>query len=133
MLTKATKITNKRMKKALKSSKEVPQPVASYEALNELVPPAKRPQHKVGLMGVFGQKVDTIEWAKKEIPRLDREIMAARKNLPNLEAAGSAFVELNLQLGAHVLTQCVSYHEPLAMTDKWTEVAPDDVIVRARL
>lgn len=31
-------------------------------------------------------------------------------------------------MGAHVLAQCVSYHEPLKMSDKWIEVAPDDII-----
>jgi hypothetical protein len=41
---------------------------------------------------------------------------------------GSAFVQCNLQMGAHVLAQCVSYHEPLKMSQKWIEVAPDDII-----
>lgn len=31
-------------------------------------------------------------------------------------------------MGAHVLAQCVSYHEPLKMSQKWIEVSPDDII-----
>ncbi|KAL0959979.1 hypothetical protein HGRIS_011638 [Hohenbuehelia grisea] len=32
-----------------------------------LVPRDKRPQHKLGFLGLLGQKVDTIEWAREEI------------------------------------------------------------------
>ncbi|KAI0696365.1 hypothetical protein BC835DRAFT_1305678 [Cytidiella melzeri] len=41
---------------------------------------------------------------------------------------GSAFIQCNLQMGAHVLAQCVSHHQPLAMLEKWYEVSPKDVI-----
>lgn len=58
---------------------------------------------------------------------------------------GSAFIQCNLQMGAHVLAQCVSYHQvslfftslncvvltfsqPLMMSNKWIEVAPKDVV-----
>ena len=119
---KATKLAKKRQEKGGHSSSVMPQ---SYD---DIVPASKRPRHRPG---VFRWRVDTIGWAKEEIVRLDGIMEKARNDLSNVEAVGSAFIELNLQLGAHVLTQCVSYHEPLAMVDKWTEVAPGDVIVRA--
>lgn len=37
---------------------------ASHEFLNELVPVEKRPTHKLGFLGLFGKKVDTIDWCK---------------------------------------------------------------------
>ena len=40
----------------------------------------------------------------------------------------SAFIQCNLQMGAHVLAQCISYHQPLMMSEKWIEVSPKDVI-----
>lgn len=39
-------------------------PPASMELLNELVPPTKRPMHRIGLLGCLGTKVDTVEWCK---------------------------------------------------------------------
>ncbi|KAB5591080.1 hypothetical protein CTheo_5492 [Ceratobasidium theobromae] len=87
-----------------------------------------RPTHRLGRMPFMGQTVDTFDWCKSEIVRLTGEINESRKGLPQGKPHGSAFVQCNLQMGAHVLAQCVSYHEPLQMSTKWIEVAPDDII-----
>ncbi|KAG6898143.1 hypothetical protein C0992_004859 [Termitomyces sp. T32_za158] len=100
---------------------------ASRELLNELVPPAQRPRHRVGLLG-FGNKVDTIDWCKDEIIRLNVRIKEERANFVEGKSLGSAFVRCNLQIGAHVLAQCLSYHEPLKMYDKWMEANPKDIV-----
>jgi hypothetical protein len=72
-----------------------------------------RPSHRLRFHGIpwVGVKVDTIEWAKKEIPRLNDEIARARMELPNAKPHGAAMIMCNLQMGAHVLAQCTSYHE----------------------
>ncbi|KAJ3756725.1 DUF221 family protein [Lentinula raphanica] len=67
----------------------------SLKLLDELVPLKKRPQHRTGAFGVFGEKMDTIEWCK---------------------------------IGAHILAQCVSYHQVLQMNDKFIETHPDDIV-----
>ncbi|EJD51988.1 DUF221-domain-containing protein [Auricularia subglabra TFB-10046 SS5] len=128
VLRRATKVQNTRAKTALEKGVDVPYPAATRALLDELVPPGKRPQHRLGMLGLVGKKVDTIEWAKAVIPDLDRRISAARHDLPHVEPAGSAFIEFNLQIGAHVMDQCVSYHEPLKMADKWVEVAAEDIV-----
>jgi hypothetical protein len=87
-----------------------------------------RPTHRLGWIPFVGQKVDTIDWCTKEIARLNVEIEKLRETLPECPPQGSAFVQCNLQMGAHVLAQCTSYHEPLYMAQKWIEVAPEDVI-----
>ncbi|CAE6449878.1 unnamed protein product [Rhizoctonia solani] len=87
-----------------------------------------RPTHRLGRIPFVGQKVDTFDWCKTEIARLNDEINEKRKGLPECEPHGSAFIQCNLQMGAHVLAQCVSYHEPLKMSQKWIEVSPDDII-----
>ncbi|KAJ1304283.1 hypothetical protein OPQ81_005443 [Rhizoctonia solani] len=87
-----------------------------------------RPTHRLGWVPLIGQKVDTFDWCKTEIARLNDEIKEKRKALPNCKPHGSAFIQCNLQMGAHVLAQCVSYHEPLKMSQKWIEVAPEDII-----
>jgi len=39
-------------------------PPASRALLDELVPPTSRPRHNTGFVGLFGPKVDTIDWYK---------------------------------------------------------------------
>ena len=87
-----------------------------------------RPTHRLGWIPFIGQRVDTIDWCTKEIVRLNVEIDKLRETLPDCLPQGCAFVQCNLQMGAHVLAQCVSYHEPLTMAEKSIEVAPEDVI-----
>ncbi|KAG8729091.1 hypothetical protein FRC11_009507 [Ceratobasidium sp. 423] len=87
-----------------------------------------RPTHRLGWIPFVGQKVDTFDWCKTEIDRLNGEIRERRKGLSECKPHGSAFIQCNLQMGAHVLAQCVSYHEPLKMSQKWVEVSPDDLI-----
>lgn len=79
----------------------------------------KRPTHRLGFHGIpwIGEKVDTIEWCKKEIPRLTEEITRARQDLPNAKPHGAAMIMCNLQMGAHVLAQCTSYHEVRALSE----------------
>ncbi|TFK46380.1 DUF221-domain-containing protein [Heliocybe sulcata] len=105
-------------------------PPPSQEFLGDLVPENKRPKHRLGVLGKvgLGRKVDTIEWCKEEISRLNNEIEEGRRTLGERKSLGSAFVQCNLQIGAHVLAQCVSYHEPLLMGDKYIEVSPKDMI-----
>ncbi|KAI0340297.1 DUF221-domain-containing protein [Trametopsis cervina] len=91
-----------------------------------------RPHHRLGFLGLWGRKVDTVEWCKDEIARLNKSIDEKRKKLSEdatkPKPMGSAFIQCNLQMGAHVLAQCVSHHQPLAMAEKWIEVSPKDVI-----
>lgn len=87
-----------------------------------------RPTHRLSSIPCMGERVDTIHWCTQEISRLNKEISEARKGLDQCEPHGSAFVQCEYQIGAHVLAQCVSYHEPLFMSQKWIEVSPEDVI-----
>ncbi|EKM57367.1 uncharacterized protein PHACADRAFT_194921 [Phanerochaete carnosa HHB-10118-sp] len=94
--------------------------------------PKKRPHHRLGFMGLFGKKVDTIKWCMDEISKLNKSIEEKRGALAQADKMpkplGSAFIQCNLQMGAHVLAQCVSYHKPLMMAEKFIEVSPKDVI-----
>ncbi|TFK44505.1 hypothetical protein BDQ12DRAFT_701964 [Crucibulum laeve] len=107
---------------------EMTVPPASHAFLDELVPPNKRPTHHTGLLGLFGPKVDTIDWCKDDIARLNAAIKDSREHLTQGKFLGSAFIRCNIQMGAHVLAQCVSYHEPLTMYDKWMEAHPKDIV-----
>ncbi|KAG9007929.1 hypothetical protein FRB93_006948 [Tulasnella sp. JGI-2019a] len=91
-----------------------------------------RPTHRIGKIppvgGLYGKKVDTIDWCKDEIVRLTALITGARRDLHRNEAQGSAFIQCNLQMGAQILSQVVIANQPLRMVDKWVDVAPDDVV-----
>ncbi|KAJ7141507.1 hypothetical protein C8R44DRAFT_604374 [Mycena epipterygia] len=100
----------------------------SRELLDELVPLDVRPKHRIGFLGLFGRKVETIPWCTDEIAKLNGEIHDARQHIVKGKFLGSVFIRCNLQLGAHVLAQCVSYHRPLAMKDKWMETSPKDIV-----
>lgn len=41
-----------------------PVDAAKIDALIAQVPPNKRPRHRLGFLGLWGRKVDTIEWCK---------------------------------------------------------------------
>lgn len=60
-------------------------------------------------------------YAQDEIARLNgsiedkrTELFGTGKDAPR--PLGSAFIQCNLQMGAHVLAQCVSYHEVCLVT-----------------
>jgi len=84
---------------------------------------------------------------------LNAKVKEAREHIVQGRFLGSAFIRCNLQMGAHVLAQCVSYHEvsfgielylfehkdvclrllldidqPLMMYDKWMEANPKDIV-----
>ncbi|KAJ7187941.1 DUF221 family protein [Mycena filopes] len=98
------------------------------ELLDELVPVEARPKHRIGFLGLFGRKVETIPWCTEEISKLNHELGEARKHIVKGKFLGSVFIRCNLQLGAHVLAQCTSYHKPLAMRHKWMETSPKDIV-----
>jgi hypothetical protein len=49
---------------ALNISGQLAIPPLTRAFLDELVPPAKRPHHRIGFMGLIGAEVDTIDWCK---------------------------------------------------------------------
>ncbi|KAJ7085862.1 DUF221 family protein [Mycena crocata] len=127
-------LAHRKMQKKMKHDKEhgpttleLPA-AATRELLDELVPVKARPKHRIGFLGLFGRKVETIPWCTAEIAKLNGEIDAARQHIVKGKFLGSVFIRCNLQLGAHVLAQCVSYHRPLAMKDKWMETSPKDIV-----
>ncbi|RXW15422.1 hypothetical protein EST38_g10427 [Candolleomyces aberdarensis] len=107
---------------------ELVKPEPSMDLLNELVPVAQRPRHRTGLLGLAGSNVETIEWCKNEIARLNEAIKEKRKEQVEGKFMGSAFIRCNLQMGAHILSQCLSYHEPMRMYKKWLEAHPKDIV-----
>ncbi|KAG8772277.1 hypothetical protein FRC12_003145 [Ceratobasidium sp. 428] len=146
---------NDTVAKALKKGKDattvkpvVPDDVESSPHLTDrLVPRNQRPSHRLppfkwlpfGLP-FMGQKVDTIEWSRREVVEAEKELMEGRRKLAadvnnvgvdmgeNYPPLNSAFILFNQQIGAHIVAQITVHNEPYRMTEKYTEVAPADVI-----
>ncbi|TFK25546.1 DUF221-domain-containing protein [Coprinopsis marcescibilis] len=139
VLSHATKIWRKKVKAHTRANRkkandeesnaalQLTKPTPSFALLNELVPDKHRPKHRTGLLGILGTKVDTINHCKEEIRKINVSIKELREQSPG-KFLGSAFIRCNLQMGAHILTQCVSYHEPLFMYNKWMEAHPKDIV-----
>ncbi|KIM46819.1 hypothetical protein M413DRAFT_16459 [Hebeloma cylindrosporum] len=172
------------------------------------VPESDRPTHKLGSIPFFGQKVDSINWAREEIvectrlleekrayinaadehgspepttegdelegsaldeegnPRLRKSetklnpLVAGRQAVDAVEGVAkgavsgvakgaqavkgrvvgsggaegeypplnSAFITFNKQISAHLAVQVLPHHEPYRMSNRYIEVAPEDVI-----
>ncbi|QRW10341.1 tranport-associated late exocytosis protein [Ceratobasidium sp. AG-Ba] len=119
---------------------------ATPHLADKLVPRDQRPTHRLpaGFMPFalpfIGQKVDTIEWARKEVVEAEKELAEGRRKLAedvanvgvdmdeNYPPLNSAFILFNQQIGAHIAAQITVHNEPYRMAEKYTEVAPADVI-----
>ncbi|KAJ7595058.1 DUF221 family protein [Mycena floridula] len=103
-------------------------PPPSQDLMDELLPPGKRPTHRIGFLGLFGPKVDTVRHCREEIVRLNASIKEQREAMGKQKFMGTVFIRCNFQAGAHILAQVLNYHEPLMMDKKWIETSPADIV-----
>ncbi|KAK4698531.1 calcium permeable stress-gated cation channel, partial [Phenoliferia sp. Uapishka_3] len=140
LLKKAAKTILSETKATAKANKKGvdPPPPADIEAdpseISRYVAKKDRPQHKLGLFGLIGKKVDTIDWAREEIATTHKLIGEQRTVLrgPDAQeyfpAQSAAFIAFNSQIAAHLFAQSLVHHAPLRMSDRYLEVDQDDVI-----
>jgi hypothetical protein len=89
---------------------------------------AKRPTMRTGKIPFTGQKVDTVEWAIDEIAKTNSELEERRSDIHSFKPKTSAFILFNDQIAAHMFAQCLAHEQPLAMSGRFINVSPDDVI-----
>ncbi|KAL8839914.1 MAG: hypothetical protein Q9176_004141 [Flavoplaca citrina] len=77
---------------------------------------------------LVGAKVDTIDYCRKEVARLNVEIEQDQKEPEKFPLMNSAFIQFNHQVAAHMACQSISHHTPQQMTPRIVEISPDDVI-----
>ena len=77
---------------------------------------------------LLGKKVDTIDYCRKEVARLNVEIEQDQSDPERFPLMNSAFVQFNHQVAAHMACQSVSHHIPNQMAPRMVEISPDDVI-----
>lgn len=77
---------------------------------------------------LLGEKVDTIDYCRKELARLNLEIEVDQQHPEGFPLMNSAFIQFNHQVAAHMACQAVSHHLPKQMAPRVVEISPDDVI-----
>lgn len=119
----------------------------SLPLVDQLVPRSKRPTFRqkpkwapfgLGWLGI-GQKIDKIDWARKEIVLCSEALERGRQQLRNdvissgaeedyYPPLSSAFIHFNKQIAAHMAYQCLTHNRPYRMAERYIEQAPENVI-----
>lgn len=100
-----------------------------YEALPDAVKKSIRPRHKPHVSPLNG-KVDSIEWLREKIKEEEAEIEDARKSheIGDTNGAAAVFVEFNTCAEAQRACQQVATSNLLALSPRYTNVTPNEVI-----
>lgn len=131
--SKLQKIAFKKIKKGkIEGSNVEKDAELSPDVTDKYVTKKERPTHKLGALGCFGQKVDTIEWCQEEIPRLTKELdekrKAAETDFETYKPSAAAFILFNTQIAAHIAAKSQAHHNPYRMANHFTGAHPLDVI-----
>ncbi|KAI1750044.1 hypothetical protein F4782DRAFT_532935 [Xylaria castorea] len=132
---KLLKLANAARIKAVKKGAADERAIAPADAesgslADRWVSPKKRPSHKLGFLGLIGQKVDTITWCRTElerlIPAVQKDQEAYREG--KYKKINSVFVEFTNQADAESAYQVLAHHQALQMTPKYIGVTPGEVV-----
>lgn len=131
---KLLKTVNKERIKATKKkgSEEAPQDhdVEQGSIAARWITDKQRPSHRLGLLGLIGKKVDTIEWGRSELHELVPKIetVQAEYIAGNYKKHNAVFIEFHNQSDAQAAFQVVTHHHALHMSPKLIGVKPEEVI-----
>ncbi|KAL0933281.1 DUF221 domain-containing protein [Colletotrichum truncatum] len=132
---KLIKLANAARLKAIKngaSAEKTPpaQDPESGDVAARWIPQKQRPTHRLGLLGLVGKKVDTIEWCRSELQRLVPAVEAAQAEYRAGKAKKipAVFVEFFTQSDAQAAYQVTTHHQALQMTPKYIGIQPTEVI-----
>ncbi|KAK2624505.1 hypothetical protein QTJ16_006455 [Diplocarpon rosae] len=94
------------------------------------IPTKKRPTHKLGALGLFGEKVDSINWCRTRLETLIPQVEAAQASYlaGETKAVGSVFIEFVHQSDAQAAFQTLSHHQALHMSPRYIGINPNEVI-----
>ncbi|KEF55528.1 uncharacterized protein A1O9_08278 [Exophiala aquamarina CBS 119918] len=137
--TKLIKLANDARLKSVKGKSPEQRPGPDVDAADDYgadsgsaaarwVSPKNRPTHR--LKPLIGKKVDTINWCREEIARLNPLIDADQTKYRAGEARprNAVFVEFWNQTQAQAAFQMVAHHQPLHMAPRVVGLSPEEVV-----
>ncbi|KAI8961647.1 DUF221-domain-containing protein [Daldinia sp. FL1419] len=129
-LANAERIKSAKKDGAKNEKIEAPLDAESGSLAARWVPEKKRPTHRLGLLGLVGKKVDTINWCRAELERLIPAVEAgqAEYRTGGNKKIPSVFIEFYRQADAESAFQVLSHHQALQMTPKYIGVTPGEVV-----
>jgi hypothetical protein len=94
------------------------------------IPTKKRPTHKLGKFGLYGHKVDSINWCRERLETLIPETEAAQASYRagETDKVGGVFIEFSHQSDAQAAYQTLSHHQALHMSPRYIGVNPREVV-----
>lgn len=94
------------------------------------ITPKDRPTHRIGKLGLYGQKVDTINWCRSELQKAMPEVEAEQEKHRSGQAKKlrAVFVEFTNLREAQAAYQSLTHHHVLTMAPRFTGIHPSDVI-----
>ncbi|KAG2219900.1 hypothetical protein INT45_008537 [Circinella minor] len=97
---------------------------------------SRRPQVRMGFLGLFGKKVDAIDYFTEELEQIDKQVQEARNNTENYEMTNVGFVTFKNMAGALIASQIAINPEPFncrtAMAYEPRDVLWKNITVRGR-
>ncbi|KAI1132497.1 hypothetical protein F5Y10DRAFT_231267 [Nemania abortiva] len=132
---KLLKLANQERLKAIKKGAaderaEAPIDAESGSLAARWVPPKKRPTHRLGFLGLVGEKVDTITWCRSQLEHLIPDVEKAQGAYRNgdYKKINSVFIEFTDQAEAESAYQVLAHHKALQMTPKYIGITPGEIV-----
>lgn len=132
------KAANKKRDKQLKKGHDIPLTQHGSSDHNDesgsvsarWVQAKDRPTHRTGLWGLWGEKVDTIDWCRKELPAKMDEVskLQAKHRAFEGKTRNSAFVQFHTLQDAQSAYQSLTHHLPLHMAPRHIGMAPNEIL-----
>lgn len=94
------------------------------------IPTKKRPSHKLGKFGLYGQKVDSINWARTRLETLIPATEAAQASYlaGETDKIGGVFIEFKRQSDAQAAFQTLAHHQALHMSPRYIGINPSEIV-----
>ena len=131
-------VNGERLKAAKKGGSRNDEPLGNGDAESgslaaRWIPTKKRPTHKLGKFGLYGRKVDSINWCRSRLETLIPETEAAQEayRAGETQKVGGVFIEFARQSDAQAAFQTLSHHQALHMSPRYIGVNPNEVVWKA--
>lgn len=134
---KLIKLANAARLKSLKggASNDEVVPIADADAESgsiaaRWIPHKKRPTHRTGKFGLYGSKVDSINWCREQLRTLIPEVETAQAayRAGENKILSAVFIEFYTQSEAQAAFQTLSHHQPLHMAPRYIGIHPNEVV-----